>query len=73
LATLPALNGSLDIWPYVSAAPDTAAALFVRNTRKEEWSLEKADWGAVCKSSNATMEAKRPWYDEVFRDGKGPL
>ncbi|PKS10101.1 hypothetical protein jhhlp_001851 [Lomentospora prolificans] len=71
LATLEARNGTLDVWPYTVGKRDAAAMLFVRASPDGEWGLEAASWNMVCKSSNATEEEISPWYDEVFRDGKG--
>ncbi|KAJ4189455.1 hypothetical protein NW767_011647 [Fusarium falciforme] len=75
LATLDAKNGSLQIWPYGEGGPK-ASLLFGRNKETKRWQLQPADWNTVCRSnSNATAEAEAEahWYDEVFRDGKGPF
>jgi len=33
--------------------------------------FERHEFTDVCKSKYAEDEAKDPWFDEVFRDGKG--
>ncbi|KAF5003163.1 hypothetical protein FDECE_10272 [Fusarium decemcellulare] len=71
LATLDANNGKLQIWPYGTPGRERASLLFGKNKETKEWQLRATDFGTVCKSSNETAEAEDPWYDEVFRDGKG--
>nr|RBQ85967.1 hypothetical protein FVER53263_06574 [Fusarium verticillioides] len=38
-----------------------------------EVSIVEREFGYVCRGKTEKAEAEKPWYDEVFRDGKGDL
>jgi hypothetical protein len=64
-------NHTLTVWPYQTGVVPHAALLFGAS---EDGSLrlKGADWASVCQSrKNEDEEQQHPWYDEVFRDGKG--
>ena len=73
LATLRAGHDSLRIWPYGTERQDKRPMLFGKSRTGNQWVLRTAEWGAVCRDKNDTIEAASPWYDEVFRDGRGNL
>lgn len=73
LVRLPANNGSLQIWPSDMKRETRNPLIFGRKSSEDNWALHAAEWDTVCRNDNATMEAEHHWYDEVFRDGKGPL
>ena len=73
LAALPANNGTLQIWASDAERPDRKAMIFGRKSEDQAWGLHVAEWASLCHWENETREAEHPWYDEVFRDGKGAL
>ena len=66
VAEIEAFYGRLDVKPYVVQEGSQAALLFAQGVGK----LEKAGWDEVCNAGEASSE---PWWDEVFRDGKGAM
>ncbi|KAF5017694.1 hypothetical protein F66182_10350 [Fusarium sp. NRRL 66182] len=66
-------NNSLDISGYGSTLYPRMPRLFIREGHIEEWNLEVAHWNSICRSATETAEGNNLWYNEVFRDGKGPL
>ncbi|KAH6896813.1 hypothetical protein B0T10DRAFT_475157 [Thelonectria olida] len=73
LATLPARNESLRIVAYDEKRKFRAPLLFGQHKVKKTWVLRASDWDTVCRNDNEAAEAERHWYDEVFRDRRGPL
>lgn len=73
IATIPADNGALDIVPFDNKRTQRTALLFGKKSRDGGWRLREAEWEAVCKNEDAAAETERHWFDEVLRDGKGPL
>lgn len=68
LAKLPAKDGELTYWPLPSDKERRLPRLYKAGTTAE--GLETADFDMLCKAGSG---ADKLWYDEVFRDGKGPL
>ncbi|KAI9903449.1 hypothetical protein N3K66_002801 [Trichothecium roseum] len=71
-------QGELRIWPSDLNRNQRLPLLLQKESRAgSDWSLREAAWDAVCRyedegeENNAGAEQRR-WYDEVFRDGKGP-
>ena len=73
LATIPANNGTLEVLPYDGKRKQRVALLFGEKSGESGWRLHETEWEVVCRNENETAEAERHWYDEVLRDGKGPL
>lgn len=73
LATIPANNGTLEILPFDAQRSQRTALLFGKKSDEEGWALHEAEWQTVCRNDDDAAEAQSPWFDEVFRDGKGPL
>ncbi|KAI8723181.1 hypothetical protein NCS52_00173400 [Fusarium sp. LHS14.1] len=73
LTTLDARNGSLEFKPYRGEGEFKTSLLFGKNKETKSWELRATDWDTVCRNSNATAEAEAPWYNEVFRDGRGTI
>ncbi|KAF4974935.1 hypothetical protein FZEAL_8198 [Fusarium zealandicum] len=73
LLTLEADQGKLQVWPYGARVEGRAALLFGKSKKTKAWELRATDWDTVCRSRNEADEAASHWYDEVFRDGKGPF
>lgn len=73
LLTLPARNDSLRIVAYDRKREFRAPMLFGRHKLAQNWLLRMSDWDTVCRDEDAAGEAKSHWYDEVFRDQRGPL
>jgi hypothetical protein len=65
-------NHTLTVWPYREMGAPNAALLFDAG-EDGSFSLKGADWTSVCQSRESEDEGQQqqPWYDEVFRDGKG--
>jgi hypothetical protein len=65
-------NHTLTVWPYQTEDVPRAALLFGPG-EDGGLRLKSADWGSVCQSRESEDEEQQqqPWYDEVFRDGKG--
>jgi hypothetical protein len=73
LATIPAQSGgTLEISPYDAERTQRSALIFGRKSETEGWKLHEAEWEGVCKSDDGA-ELEHSWFDEVFRDGNGPL
>ncbi|KAI5468016.1 hypothetical protein BGZ63DRAFT_450055 [Mariannaea sp. PMI_226] len=72
LATLPARSGRLQVWPYDGKREQREPLLFGKDKLSKTWVLRGAGWDDVCRNSNETMEEEEHWYEEVFRDEKGP-
>lgn len=68
-----AASGSLTLWPYPRGESSKAAMLFEQQGESGTRSLRSASWTGVCESSDERADTASRWYDEVFRDGKGPL
>jgi hypothetical protein len=60
------------VWPYQAWDVPHAALLFVAN-ENGTLGLKGANWSSVCQSRENEDEVQQPWYDEVFRNGKGSL
>lgn len=73
LIRLAAAGGDLEVWPYDVGGLMKAPLIFGRDERREVMGLRPTSWHSVCRSWNATSEAEMAWYDEVFRDGRGPF
>ncbi|KAF4459536.1 hypothetical protein FALBO_13700 [Fusarium albosuccineum] len=73
LASFTTGNNTLQVWGYGSTRHPRLPKLFAREEHTEEWVLQDALWNAICASVDAMVEGSSPWYNEVFRDGKGPL
>ncbi|KAL5446604.1 hypothetical protein PMIN07_001461 [Paraphaeosphaeria minitans] len=74
LVTIEAADGPLQVVPYLPLDEPKPAMLFVHNTETDNWALIPAtDWDAICREADPKKESQKPWYDEVFRDGKGIL
>jgi len=66
-------NHTLNVWPYQTEDSSRAALLFGAS-KDGSLRLQGADWTSVCQSRQSEdEEEQQPWYDEVFRDGKGSL
>jgi hypothetical protein len=66
-------NHTLTVWPYQTEDAPHAALLFGAG-EDGNLRLKGADWSTVCQSREANEDGEgrqQPWYDEVFRDGKG--
>jgi len=63
-------NHTLTVWPCQTKDPPSAALLFGASENGTSH-LRTADWATVCQSRDPADEEDQPWYDEIFRDGKG--
>ena len=68
LADLAADGGRLVYWPLPADKEHRLPRLFKPGASAD--GLGTADFDALCKAEDG---AERAWYDEVFRDGQGPL
>lgn len=68
LAKLPAKDGELVYWPLPSDKEHRLPRLYAPGNVAE--GLNTANFERLCKAEEG---ADKPWYDEVFRDGKGTL
>lgn len=70
-------NESLRVWPYTGGSQEDhrsqAPLVFGRSMETKEWALQTTKWDAVCRNDNQTLEERKPWHQEVFRDRLGPL
>jgi hypothetical protein len=67
------VNGeSLVYWDSRSTKPQKKPQTFVIGNNGNA-TFEKHEFTEVCRSKKDHEEAETPWYDEVFRDGKGEL
>ncbi|KAJ4251852.1 hypothetical protein NW762_011149 [Fusarium torreyae] len=65
-------NGEkLVYWESRSSKPQKKPKTFV--VKGSDTELVVNEFTAVCRAKTEEAEAKAPWYDEVFRDGKGAL
>ncbi|TKA26180.1 hypothetical protein B0A50_04677 [Salinomyces thailandicus] len=65
-----AADGILVVRPYGPlAAPEPL--LFETDKQSGLSGLRATSWNSVCRSKDDNVEAQSPWYDEVFRDGRG--
>lgn len=71
LARLPARSGYLEYYAPKSDAEKRKPRAFSRETYKEGFA--EIELGAVCKYENESNDSAEHWYDEVFRDNKGPM
>ncbi|KPM38560.1 hypothetical protein AK830_g7971 [Neonectria ditissima] len=71
LARLPARSGYLEYYAPRSDAEKRKPRAFSRDTYKQGFA--EIELGAVCKYEKETDESEKHWYDEVFRDDKGPF
>jgi hypothetical protein len=65
-------NHTLTVWPYQAWDVPHAALLFGAS-ENGTLGLKGAKWSSVCQGRENEDEEQQPWYDEVFRDGKGSL
>lgn len=73
LARLPTSGGELVYWPPSSNSKKRKVRIFNEDTIKGKEGLEEAEFGDVCMYAGETEASRKHWYDEVFRDGQGPL
>lgn len=66
-------HGIWHVEAYKSTTSLAPSWIFGTNGETGKWALRGADWGHICPSKNATAETELPWYDEVFRDGRGAI
>lgn len=73
LATLHAMDRSMTVMPYQVGERAGASMLYLKKQGSDVPRLVSTDWNTVCRSRNDSVEAVTPWFDEVFRDGKGVM
>lgn len=66
-------NSSVQLWAYSAPRNTKVPQVFVKDEDGEEWMLQGVSLNGACRSVNHTVEVQKPWYDEVFRVGKGSL
>ncbi|VTO83006.1 unnamed protein product [Fusarium graminearum] len=67
------VNGeSLVYWDSRSSKPQKKPQTFVVGNNGNA-TFERHEFTDVCRAKTEKEEAKKPWWDEVFRDGKGDL
>lgn len=72
LIVLEAADGPLEVVSYLPSDKPKPAVLFGREKETKGWTLTPAaDWDTICRDEDSEGKAMQPWYDEVFRDGKG--
>ncbi|KAF7548927.1 hypothetical protein G7Z17_g6733 [Cylindrodendrum hubeiense] len=72
LASLPAHNGGhLKYFAPKSDEEKRKPRAFSRDTVKT--GFDEIEFDAICRYENETKDSKKHWYDEVFRDNKGPI
>lgn len=73
LATFPANNGSLEVWPYGAEKKDARKSSFILEMKNEPPTLRPAEWAEICTFDDSAKEELAPWYEEVFQDDGGTL
>ncbi|KFA55669.1 hypothetical protein S40293_05266 [Stachybotrys chartarum IBT 40293] len=74
LATLPARGGgSLTYWAPASDATKKHPRVFEADEVAGGQGLAELEFGELCRWPTEDEGSWRHWYDEVFRDGKGPI
>ncbi|KAM0349991.1 hypothetical protein ACHAP4_010109 [Fusarium culmorum] len=63
---------SLVYWDSRSSKPQKKPQTFVVGNNGNA-TFERHEFTDVCRAKTEKEEAKKPWWDEVFRDGKGDL
>ncbi|CAM1509782.1 Fc.00g001170.m01.CDS01 [Cosmosporella sp. VM-42] len=71
LATVPVRDGDVVYWAPSSDEKKRNARIY--EEERLENGLQGASLNMVCRHWNETADWKVRWFDEVFRDGKGPL
>lgn len=64
-------NHTLTVWPYQTVDNVPRAALLFGASEDSSFTLKSAEWTSICQSRETTDVEQQPWYEEVFRDGKG--
>lgn len=70
LAEVPARDGHLAYW---STSPSDSTPRWFRASTYAKSGLERATMDEVCRYPEETAGSDKHWWEEVFRDGKGPI